>query len=109
MVPSACTCHRSEAPPDDRLRETTHHPNRHCERSDAIHQAARRKLQASKKAGLVRGACHRARIRSTRQLNDGKTLPYVPAARYVWALPETSALKTEGVGNAGRPMHPQVE
>jgi hypothetical protein len=43
--------------------------NRHCERSEAIHRAA------SKKAGLLRGACHRARIRATRWLamTIGKT------------------------------------
>ena len=29
------------------------------------------------------------------------------AAQCVRGLPKTSALKTEGVGNAGRPMHPQ--
>jgi hypothetical protein len=35
---------------------------RHCERSEAIHLAAQRKN------GLLRGACHRARIRATRWL-----------------------------------------
>ena len=35
---------------------------RHCERSEAIH------LTASRKNGLLRGACHRARIRATRWL-----------------------------------------
>ena len=37
-------------------------PNRHCERSEAIHSSTARKN------GLVRGACHRARIRATRWL-----------------------------------------
>ena len=36
--------------------------SRHCERSEAIHSAAQRK------SGLLRGACHRARIRATRWL-----------------------------------------
>jgi hypothetical protein len=36
--------------------------DRHCERSEAIHRAAQRKN------GLLRGACHRARIRATRWL-----------------------------------------
>jgi hypothetical protein len=35
---------------------------RHCERSEAIHLATQRKN------GLLRGACHRARIRATRWL-----------------------------------------
>jgi hypothetical protein len=35
---------------------------RHCERGEAIHAATKRKN------GLLRGACHRARIRATRWL-----------------------------------------
>jgi hypothetical protein len=46
---------------------------------------------------------------------EAKSLPYPYqktytrdlAARCVRGLRKTSALKTEGVGNAGRPMHPQ--
>jgi hypothetical protein len=39
--------------------------------------------------------------------NDGMTHFRILAARCARGLPKTSALKTEGVGNAGRPMHPQ--
>jgi len=40
--------------------------NRHCERTEAIH-AATKKVG---KSGLLRGACHRARIRATRWLTQ---------------------------------------
>src|SRR3984957_5679288 len=36
-----------------------------------------------------------------------QTCVRAPAARYARVVQETFALKTEGVGNAGRPMHPQ--
>ena len=44
------------------LREAIHRPRRHCERSEAIHSSFTRR------DGLLRGACHRARIRATRWL-----------------------------------------
>jgi hypothetical protein len=65
---------------------------RHCERSEAIHSFFL----------LLHGLLRCAR-------NDGKY-------RYTFAIPRRDApevckksppLKTEGVGNAGRPMHPQ--
>ena len=39
---------RREAPPDDRLREAIQNPGRHCERSEAIHQAAKKEWIASR-------------------------------------------------------------
>jgi hypothetical protein len=79
-------------------------PNRHCERSEAIHRATR-------KNGLLgRGACHRARIRATRWLlamtashNFAISRPDMPEV--CWKFPQPS--QSEGAGNAGRSMHPQ--
>jgi hypothetical protein len=65
--------------------------HRHCERSEAIHRAAR------KKVGLLRFA-----------RNDGKTQLRDLAARYARGLPEISLNPPiRGAGNAGRTMHPQ--
>jgi hypothetical protein len=63
-------------------------------------------LNFRKKAGLLRGACHRARIRAIRWL--AMTCNNILAARCVRVLQEKSCpMKTEGAGNAGRTMHPQ--
>jgi len=76
--------------------------DRHCEeRSDEAIQ-----LSFAKEAGLLRGACHRARIRATRWL--------AMTTEHTSAFPRRDASELciyfppeEGVGNAGRPMHPQ--
>ncbi len=78
------------------------HKDRHCERSEAIHRAAQRKN------GLLRGACHRARIRATRWL--AMTLN----SKHTFATSRRDAPEAlmnlppkEGVGNAGCPLHPR--
>jgi hypothetical protein len=74
---------------------------RHCERSEAIHSFFARR------DGLLRGACHRARIRATHWLamtisrhacnsRDAKR-----PSRCIYLPPK------EGVGNAGCPLHPR--
>src|SRR6266852_649067 len=75
---------------------------RHCERSEAIHR------RHGKKDGLLRGACHRARIRATRWLamtwNCRRYFTTSPrnAPESLLDLPPK-----EGVGNAGCPLHPR--
>jgi hypothetical protein len=68
---------------------------RHCERSEAIHGSARKKAS---KSGLLRRCAPR---------NDVQTHFRDLAARCARVVQLISALKTEGVGNAGCPMHPQ--
>src|SRR6266571_1578103 len=51
--------------------------NRHCERSEATHPTTARK----RKNGLLRGACHRARIRATRWLAMTKRSHHSAAER----------------------------
>src|SRR5579863_5591621 len=61
-----------------------------------------------RKSGLLRGACHRARVRAARWL--AKTSEYACAiSRRDASEFCTSPLprKSEGAGNAGRPLRPQ--
>src|SRR6266581_1737476 len=80
------------------------HLRRHCERSEAIHSSF-----FAPRDGLLRGACHRARIRATRWL--AMTLLWfwirlhprdAMRPRRCFYLPPK-----EGVGNAGCPLHPR--
>src|SRR5713101_573914 len=59
-----------------------------------------------KKDGLLRGACHRARIRATRWLAMTAKHSFTPSPRYA---PEAliNLPPKEGVGNAGCPLHPR--
>ena len=89
------------AEPDDGLLRGIHQHG-HCERKRS------NPWRSKRKAGLLRGACHRARIRATRWLamtarHDFAISPHAFfCARYSF-IP---ALQTEGAGNAGRPMRP---
>jgi hypothetical protein len=66
--------------------------------------------QQERKSGLLRGgACHRARIRATRWLlamTVRRTFATPRRDAPGWCL-NSSPCENEGVGNAGRPMHPQ--
>ena len=95
---------------------------RHCEeRSEAIHSFFARQdglLRCARNDGvararndgagdgLLRGACHRARIRATRWLAMTAKHTFTPSRReaseaLIYLPPK------EGVGNAGCPWHPQ--
>src|ERR1700740_1077270 len=74
-----------ERAPDDGRAKQFHRPNRHCERSEAIHAATKERVDCF--AALAMTWIHFR----------------ILAARCTRGLPKTSALKTEGVGNAGRP------
>jgi len=76
-------------------------PDRHCERSEAIHLAAQRKN------GLLRGACHRARIRATRWLAMTKNPHTTSSSPRHAPEPLKNLPPKEGVGNAGCPLHPR--
>src|SRR5712691_2649161 len=89
-----------ECAPDDRLREALHRPRRHCERSEAIH------LATVRKHGLLRGACHRARIRATRWLAMTTKHTLATSPRHA-PEPLKNLPPKEGVGNAGCPLHPR--
>src|SRR6202166_4942953 len=60
------------------------------------------------KAGLLRGACHRARIRATRWLAMTNSHTFaIPRHLFARVLLSTSRpLQAEGAGNAGRPVRP---
>ena len=66
-------------------------------------------LSCSPRDGLLRAACHRARIRATRWLamTIGHELRDL-AARFARGFVSSfRPLRSEGAGNAGRPMRPQ--
>src|ERR1700744_4922326 len=75
---------------------------RHCERSEAIHLAAKKVWIASSRS-LSSGAHSRDPLAPR---NDRETQFRDLAARCARAV-EGIALKKEGAGNAGCPMHPQ--
>ncbi len=80
----------------------------------AQHQTSLRALaKQSSRAGREAGLLRRFRLRSlsyggqVAPRNDGKTHLRILAARFARVLPVTSRpLKSEGAGNAGRPMRP---
>src|SRR5713101_8291119 len=59
-----------------------------------------------KKDGLLRGACHRARIRATRWLAMTAKHAFAASPRYA-PEPLINLPPSEGVGNAGCPLHPR--
>src|SRR5260370_38915069 len=59
-----------------------------------------------KKDGLLRGACHRARIRATRWLAMTAKHAFAASPRYA-PEPLINLPPKEGVGNAGCPLHPR--
>src|SRR6266851_9299513 len=93
-------CGAPECAPGARRREALHRPRRHCERSEAIHRATVRKH------GLLRGACHRARIRATRWLAMTTKHTLATSPRHA-PEPLKNLPPKEGVGNAGCPWHPR--
>src|SRR4030081_630049 len=89
-------------------------PYRHCEeptgpafgrpddklRDEAIHSSFTRR------DGLLRGACHRARIRATRWLAMTTKHTFASSPRHA-PEPLKNLPPKEGVGNAGCPLHPR--
>jgi hypothetical protein len=74
---------------------------RHCERSEAIHSSFTRR------DGLLRGACHRAHSRDPLARNDAGTHLRDLAAGFARGLAcSFRPPRSEGAGNAGRPMRP---
>src|SRR6266852_2001577 len=59
-----------------------------------------------KKNGLLRGACHRARIRATRWLAMTTKHTFTTSRRHA-PEPLMNLSPKEGVGNAGCPLHPR--
>jgi hypothetical protein len=77
---------------------------------DVIASGAKQSIEPQRKYGLLRrGACHRARIRATRWLL-AMTVGYTSAfpRRDAPGLCMYLSPKNEGVGNAGRTVHPQA-
>src|SRR6266851_549871 len=69
--------------------------------AQAIHLAAQRKN------GLLRGACHRTRIRATRWLAMTKNPHTTSSSPRHAPEPLKNLPPKEGVGNAGCPLHPR--
>ena len=60
----------------------------------------------ARRDGLLRGACHRARIRATRWLAMTSKHTFTPSPREA-PEPLINLPPKEGVGNAGCPLHPR--
>ena len=71
-----------------------------------IASEAKQSIKPQRKNGLLRGACHRARIRATRWLAMTAEHTFATSPRHA-PEPLIYLPPKEGVGNAGCPWHPQ--